>query len=88
MKIFELRGNWNDNKSFHKLSSKLKKVVDDSILQAAISRIQPKIEVFDMLRSAIRIAGVSGKKELNGDDMDDDMRDNQRKSDWISPFDS
>jgi len=74
LKTLELRENWKDNKPFHKLSCKLKKVVDDSVLKAAISRIQPKIEVFDKLRSAMRIAEVSGKKGLTDHGMDEDMR--------------
>ena len=52
LKMLELRGNWKDNKPFHKLSCKLKKVVDDSVFKAAISRIQPKIEVFDNLKDS------------------------------------
>ncbi len=74
LKTLELRGIWKDNKPFYKLSCKLKKVVDDSVLKAAISRIQPKIEVFDKLRSAMRIAEVSEKKGLNDHGMDEDMR--------------
>ena len=74
LKMLELRENWKDNKPFHKLSCKLKKVVDDSVFSAAISRIQPKIEVFDKLRSAMRIAKPSGKKGLNDHGMDEDMR--------------
>ncbi len=74
LKTLELRGDWKDNKPFYKLSCKLKKVVDDSVFVAAISRIQPKIEVFDKLRSAMRIAEVSGKKGLNDHGMDEDMR--------------
>lgn len=74
LKMLELRGIWKDNKPFHKLSCKLKKVVDDSVFFTAISRIQPKIEVFDKLRSAMRIAQVAGKKGLNDHGMDEDMR--------------
>ena len=74
LKMLELRENWKDNKPFHKLSCKLKKVVDDSVFKAAISRIQPKIEVFDKLRSAMRIAKPSGKQGLNDHGMDEDMR--------------
>ena len=74
LKTLELRKNWKDNKPFHKLSSKLKKVVDDSVLKAALSRIQPKIEVFDKFRSAMKIAEVSGKKGLTDHGMDEEMR--------------
>jgi len=73
LKTLELRGNWKDNKPFHKLSCKLKKVVEDSVFSAAISKIQVKIGVFDKLRSAMRIAEVSGKKGLNDHGMNEDM---------------
>jgi hypothetical protein len=73
LKILELRGNWKDNKPFYKLSCKLKKVVDDKVFKAAISRIQATIEVFDKLRDAMRIAKPSGKKGLNDHGMDEDM---------------
>ena len=73
LKVLELRRKWKDNKPFHKLSCQLKKVVDDSVFKAAISRIHPKIEVFDRLRSAMRIAEVSGKNGLNDHGMDEDM---------------
>jgi hypothetical protein len=74
LKVLELKGNWKDNKPFHKLSCKLKKVTDDSVFKAAISRIQPKIEVFDKLRAAMRIAEPSGTKGLNDHGMDENMR--------------
>ena len=74
LKKIELRENWKDNKPFHKLSCKLKKVVDDTVFKGAISRIQPKIKVFDTLRSAMRIAKPSGKKGLNDHGMDEDMQ--------------
>ena len=63
-----------DNKPFYKLSCKLKKVADDPVLQSAISGIQPEMVIFDKLRCAMRIADPLGKKGLNDDGMDEDIR--------------
>ncbi len=74
LKPLELRGDWKDNKPFHKLSCKLEKIANDTVLKSAISRIQPKINVFDKLRCAMRIADPSGKKGLNDDGMGENIR--------------
>ena len=50
LKQLELRANWKENTPFYQLSCKLKKLVNDGVFKAAVSRIQPKIEVFDKLR--------------------------------------
>ena len=73
LKQLELRANWKENIPFYQLSCKLKKLVNDGVFKAAVSRIQPKIEVFDKLRCTMRIAKKSGKKGLNDDGMDEDM---------------
>ena len=74
LKTLELRGEWEDNKPFHKLSCKLKKIADDPVLKSAMSRIRPKIAIFDKLRCAMKIADPSGKKGLNDDGMGEDIR--------------
>jgi hypothetical protein len=74
LKDLELRGDWKDNKPFYKLSCKLKKIAVDPVLKSAVSRMQPKIQIFDKLRCAMRIAEPSGKKGLNDDGMDEDIR--------------
>jgi hypothetical protein len=74
LKPLELRGDWKDNKPFYKLSSKLKKIADDPVLKSAMSRIQPKIAIFDKLRYAMKIAAPSGKKGLNDDGIGEDIR--------------
>jgi len=71
--MLELGSKWEDNKPFYKLSCKLGKIANDVALKEAVSKIQPKIKVFDKLREAMRIAGKSGKKGLNDDGMDEDI---------------
>jgi len=68
-KNIHLRGQWHDNKPLHKLSSQLKPVFSDPVLQRAIGAINSKIKAFDQLRDAMRIAPKSGTKGLNCDNM-------------------
>lgn len=60
-----LRGQWADNKPLFKLSCELKKVSADGGLQRMVAAIDLKIEVFDRLRSAMRMAEVGGAAGLN-----------------------
>jgi hypothetical protein len=60
-----LRGQWADNKPLFKLSCALQKISADTGLQRLLTAIDLKIEVFDRLRSAMRIAEVGGRAGLN-----------------------
>jgi len=73
LKKLQLRGRWRDNRPLYKLSSELEAVFDDPILRRALMEIEPKIETFDELRKAMRIAPTSGSQGLNADGMDADM---------------
>lgn len=65
IKNVHLRGQWVDNKPLLKLSCELKKVSADKGLQRMLAAIDLKIEVFDRLRRAMRIAEVGGTDGLN-----------------------
>lgn len=65
MKDIHLRGQWQDNKPLLKLSCELKKICADEGLGRLLAAIDLKIEVFDRLRSAMRIAEVGGAAGLN-----------------------
>ena len=65
IKDIPLRGQWQDNKPLLKLSCELKKVCADEGLGRMLAAIDLKIEVFDRLRSAMRIAEVGGAAGLN-----------------------
>ncbi len=65
IKDIHLRGQWKDNIPLFKLSHALKKVSADTGLQKVIAAIDIKIEVFDQLRGALRIAEVGGSAGLN-----------------------
>ena len=65
IKDIHLRGQWADNKPLFKLSCELKKVSADEGLQKMLTTIDPKIEVFDQLRSAMRVAEAGGAAGLN-----------------------
>ena len=65
IKDIHLRGQWKDNIPLFKLSCELKKVAADIGLQKMIEAIEIKIEVFDQLRCALRIAEVGGSAGLN-----------------------
>lgn len=79
LKHLELTGNWKDNKPFYKLSCKLDKIAKDNVFKCAMSRIQPKIKVFDKLRCAMRIAESTGKSGLNDDAIVEDIRTIEEK---------
>ena len=73
LKKLQLRGQWRDNRPMYRLSSELEAVFDDQILRRALRELQPKIQTFDELRKAMRIAPTSGPQGLNADGMDLDM---------------
>lgn len=65
IKDIHLRGHWADNKPLHKLSCELKKLSADKGLRCLLESIDSKIEVFDRLRQAMRIAQLGGRAGLN-----------------------
>ncbi|MCI0539118.1 MAG: hypothetical protein L0Z50_28250 [Verrucomicrobiales bacterium] len=65
IKHVHLRGQWADNKPLLRLSCELKKVSADEGLEKMLAAIDLKIEVFDRLRSAMRMAQVGGAAGLN-----------------------
>lgn len=65
IKDIHLRGQWRDNIPLFKLSCQLRKIAADSGLEKMIAAIQPKIQVFDQLRGAMRIAEAQGSAGLN-----------------------
>lgn len=65
----------NENKThkpFHKLFRSIKKIIDDQGLSQTVAQMEEKAEVFDRLRKALCIALPKGKKGLNddGDELD------------------
>jgi hypothetical protein len=65
IKDIHLRGLWTDNKPLLRLSCELKKLSADEGLERMLAAINVKIQVFDRLRSAMRIAEVGGVAGLN-----------------------
>lgn len=65
IKDVHLRGQWRDNKPLFKLACELKGLGADAGLQRLLTAIDLKIEVFDQLRGAMRIAEVGGGAGLN-----------------------
>jgi hypothetical protein len=68
-----LRNKFKDNKPLYRLWHLLDKVVSDKKLAAAATAMEQKIQVFDELRQALRIALPDGKDGLNDDGSDEDM---------------
>jgi hypothetical protein len=58
---------WKDNRPYFKIVGDLKKIMEDAVLQKTLQQIEPKIDVFDKLRDAMRIAPMCGKGGLNHD---------------------
>jgi hypothetical protein len=65
IKDVHLRGQWADNKPLFKLSCELKSICADDGLQQMLTAIDLKIEGFDRLRGAMRIAEAGGAAGLN-----------------------
>lgn len=65
IKDVHLRGHWADNKPLLRLSGELKNLTADEGLQRLLTAIDVKIEVFDRLRRAMRIAETGGSAGLN-----------------------
>jgi len=73
-KKMQLRGQWRDNRPLYKLSNELEAIFSDKILQRALTQMEPKMQTFDELREAMRIAPESGSQGLNCDGMDTDIQ--------------
>jgi hypothetical protein len=65
IKYVHLRGQWADNKPLLRLACELEKIRADKGLEKMLQAIELKIQVFDQLRQAMRIAEVNGKAGLN-----------------------
>ena len=57
-----------------KLNRVLGRAVNDNNLKAVVSRMEEKAQIFDQLRDAMRIADPDGKKGLNDDGEDADIK--------------
>lgn len=69
LKEIQLRRSWRDNRPYFKIMGDMKKIMEDKVLAKTVERIEPKIELFDKLRDAMRIAPASGRCGLNHDGM-------------------
>ncbi|MCX6558726.1 MAG: transposase [Candidatus Aminicenantes bacterium] len=65
IKEIHLRGQWQDNVPLFKLAHALKPLAADAGLRRMIEVLEVKIQVFDQLRGAMRIAEVGGSAGLN-----------------------
>jgi hypothetical protein len=65
IKDIHLRGQWADNKPLLRLSCDLQKLSADGGLQRMLAAIEVKVQVFDRLRRAMRIAEAGGAAGLN-----------------------
>ena len=57
-----------------KLNRVLGQAINDNNLKAIVSRMEEKTQIFDQLRDAMRIAASGGKKGLNDDGEDVDIK--------------
>lgn len=61
-----------------KLNRVLGRAINDSNLKTIVSRMEEKVQIFDQLRDAMRIAVSDGKKGLNDDGENADIKTIQR----------
>jgi hypothetical protein len=74
IKTLQLRSQWRDNRPLYKLSNELKAIFSDEILRRTLTQMEPKMQTFDELREAMRIAPESGSQGLNCDGMGTDIQ--------------
>jgi hypothetical protein len=67
------------NKPFYKLFRPLNMIMNDQGLSKTVSQMEEKTKVFDKLRKALRIALPEGKKGLNDDGEETDIRTIEEK---------
>ena len=65
LKNIRQRQSWKDNRPYFKIMGDLKTIMGDTVLHKTLEQIEPKIDVFDKLRDAMRIAPTYGKGGLN-----------------------
>lgn len=74
-----LRGNIKDNKPFYQIYRTFKEVVEDKQLNELASSLERKAQVFDKLRTAMRIALPENKSGINDNGDDADMKNIEEK---------
>lgn len=63
-----------NTRAFFRLWSPLTKIIEDQQLTSAESQMQEKMEIFQKLREALAMAVPEGKKGLNDDGLDTDIK--------------
>ena len=79
IKDIRLRDKAKDNRSFYQLKQLLDEVLADKQLNESAANMETKAKVFDKLRNALRIAMPEGKKGLNDDGDETDIRTIEKK---------
>jgi len=74
IKDIHLRGEWRDNCPYFKVHAALKPIIKDKVLWKAIEVMEEKIAVFERLRKAMRIAAPSGRRGLNDEGQNSNIR--------------
>ena len=74
LRTLQLRGVWEDNKPYFKISLDLKKIINDKTFWKTVVAIEEKITVFEKLRGAMRIAPHAGRQGLNDEGQKGNIR--------------
>ena len=74
LELSQLRASRIERKPLMKLREILKPICEDSTLQRAIKTLESKIEIFDQLRDAMRMAPKQPSRGLNDDGDDADVK--------------
>jgi hypothetical protein len=74
LRTLQLRGQWEDNKPYFKVSVDLKDIINDRTLWKTLAAIEEKIPVFEKLRAAMRIASDSDRRGLNDEGLKGNIR--------------
>ena len=74
LQAMQLRGKWEDNMPYFKIHMDLKKIMRDRTLWKSVETLEAKITIFEKLRKAMRIAPQSGRRGLNDEGSDGNIR--------------
>ena len=88
LQLIQLRGERKDNEPYAKLALDLKHVMKDKALWSAVEQLERNIVVFERLRKAMRIAPRSGRRGLNDNGANANIRTIEtrvnRFRDWLT----
>lgn len=74
LKNVKLRRQYKNNNPYFKIDRDLQKIIKDKVLWNAVEELEKRILIFERLRKAMRIANPSGRRGLNDEGNNTDIK--------------